>query len=121
MGFVERKRTALFALPIYFTKYTIDETVLNIKKGFIKIIEDDVFMYKIQDVKLTRTLIERIFGLGTVICYSSDVTHPTLELKHIKNSSEIKTYIMNESENERMKRRTLRTMDLDYVEESDLN
>ena len=51
--FVEKKRTALFALPIYFTTYTITEDMLNVKEGFLKITENDCYMYKIQDVTLT--------------------------------------------------------------------
>lgn len=121
MGYVEKKRTAFLGLPLYFTKYTIEESVLNIRRGFFKIIEDDVFMYKIQDVRLSRTLIERMFRLGTVKCYSSDVTESQLELKHIKNSREVKDFIMQTSEDERNKRRTLRTMELDYDANDDAN
>ena len=101
MSFIEKKRTAFLGIPLYFTTYTINEDVLNVRSGLLKTVEDDTFMYKIQDVRLTRTVLEKIFRLGTVICYSGDVTHPTLELKHIKNSLTIKEYIMRTSEEER--------------------
>lgn len=121
MGFVEKKRTAFLGLPLYFTKYTIEENILNIRRGFFKTVEDDIFMYRIQDVRLSRTLIERMFGLGTVKCYSSDVTDSQLELKHIKHSREVKDFIMQTSEDERIKRRTLRTMGLDYEGNDDVD
>ena len=35
--FVEKKRTALFGMPLYFTTYTITEEMLNIKKGWGRI------------------------------------------------------------------------------------
>lgn len=111
--YVERKRSLFLGLPLSFTVYTIKEDTINIKQGLIKTVEDDVYMYKIQDVKLTRTLFERIFGLGTLICYSGDVTEPKLELKHIKNSGMIKDFIRKKSEEERRKVRTLHTLDLD--------
>lgn len=111
--YVERKRSLFFGLPLSFTVYTIKEDTINIKQGLIKTVEDDVYMYKVQDVKLTRTLFERIFGLGTLICYSGDVTEPKLELKHIKNSGMIKDFIRKKSEEERRKVRTLHTLDLD--------
>ena len=70
-------------------------------------------MYRIQDVKLITGLFERIFRLGTVVCYSSDVTDARLELTHIRRAKEIKEYILKTSEQERRKIRTLHTMDID--------
>lgn len=76
-------------------------------------------MYKVQDVTLVRGLIERIFGLGTIICYSSDVTDSKLMLTHIRNSSEVKEFILQTAEMERRKVRTVHTMGLDASEYSD--
>ena len=109
--FEERKRSLFFGLPLSFTKYKVEQE--RIHKGFLRIVENDTLMYRIQDVTLVRSLFERMFGLGTVICFSSDVTDPKLELVHIKNAREIKDYIMKTSEVERRKVRTLHTMDLD--------
>lgn len=112
MGYTEKKRTKLFALPICFTTYTITEDKLSIKRGFLTIVEDEAYMYKIQDVRLRKTFLERIFKLSTIICYTGDKTHPELRLEHIKNGEAIKNYIMDESETARRKRRTLHTMDI---------
>ena len=81
--------------------------------------EDDAYMYKIQDVRLKRSFFERIIGLGTVVCYTGDVTHPELKMVHIKNAEAIKDFIMQASEQARIKRRTLHTMDINgnYDEE----
>lgn len=111
--FVEKKRTALFALPIYFTTYTITEEILNVREGFIKITENDCYMYKIQDVTLTMTLIERMFGLSTIVCHTGDNTSPTLVLKHIKNGKAIKEFILQASDEARLKRRTINTVNID--------
>lgn len=111
--FQERKRSLFFGLPLSFTKYKVEQERVNIHKGFLRTVENDTLMYRIQDVTLVKSLLERIFGLGTVICYSSDVTDPKLELVHIKNASEIKDFIMKTSEVERRKVRTLHTMGLD--------
>lgn len=111
--FVEKKRTALFALPIYFTTYTITEEMLNVREGFFKIIENDCYMYKIQDVTFTITLIERIFGLSTIVCHTGDNTSPTIVLKHIKNGRTIKEFILQASDAARMKRRTINTVNID--------
>lgn len=123
MNFVERKRSKLFGLPLSFTKYRISEEKLTITTGFLSITEDDAFMYKIQDVRLVRSLAERIFKLGTIICYTGDTTHPELTLHHIKNSSNIKEFIMQASEEARRKRRSLHTMNIgaDDLDEEDLD
>lgn len=73
-------------------------------------------MYKIQDVRLTRSLTERMFKLGTIICYTGDTTHPELVLYHIKNASKIKDFIMLSSEEARRKRRALHTLNIDAEE-----
>ena len=64
-------------------------------------------MYKITDAKLTLTLMERIFGLGTITCYTGDTTDKVIEIKHIKDSEEIKDYIIKASEAARIRRRTV--------------
>lgn len=113
MGFIERKRIKFFGLPFSFTKYTIVEEKITIKSGFLEITEDDAYMYKIQDVRLTRSLMERLFKIGTITCYTGDTTHPELTLYHIRHSNEIKDYIMQYSEESRRKRRALHTLSLD--------
>lgn len=116
MMYVEKKRTKFLALPICFTTYAISDDKLTITSGFLNITVDDAYMYKVQDVKLTRSFMERIFKLGTVTCYTGDTTHPELRLLHIKNASLIKDFLMSASEESRRKRRTLHTMDIDAAE-----
>lgn len=112
MEYVERKRLLFFGLPWTFTKYTVMEDDVVINSGFLKIYENDCYMYKIQDVELQASLMERIFGLGTVVCYTGDTTHSRLELVHIKHAKEIKNFILKASEEARQKRRTLNTLDI---------
>ena len=110
--FTERKRLLFFGLPWTFTKYIIKPDVLTTDAGFFRIEENDCYMYKVQDVRLTATLLERMFKLGTVICYTGDVTDKELKLVHIKHAREVKDYILKASETARRKRRTLNTLDI---------
>lgn len=108
----ERKRILFFGLPWTFTKYTITPSTITVDKGLLKTEEDDCYMYKVQDVKLTQTLMEKIFKLGTIICYTGDVTDSELQLVHVKHAKEIKNYLLKASEEARLKRRTLNTLDI---------
>ena len=110
--FVERKRWLFLGLPFTFTKYIIKENVLTIDSGFFKKVENDCYMYKIQDVELNASLMERVFGLGTVICYTGDTTHPKRLLVHIRNARAVKDFILEASETARLKRRTINTVDI---------
>lgn len=110
--FCERKRLLFFGLPWTFTKYTITPDMLTVDEGFLKIEENDCYMYKVQDVKLTATLLERMFGLGTITCYTGDVTSKELQLVHIKHAKEIKNYLLEAAEAARIKRRTLHMQDI---------
>ncbi len=110
--FQERKRLLFFGLPWTFTRYTVSPGVITINQGFFNTTEDDCYMYKIQDVRLTTSFVERIFGLSTIICYAGDVTSPELRLIHIRHAKEIKSYLLKTSEEARLKRRTLNTVDI---------
>ena len=110
--FNERKRWLFLGLPFTFTKYTIKEDMITITSGLLKTVENDCYMYKVQDVQHTASLMEKLFQLGTVVCFTGDTTHPRLELQHIKNSKVIKDFILRESEEARLKRRTVNMLDI---------
>lgn len=115
----EKKRTKFLALPICFVTYQIYDDKINIKSGFLSTVEDDAYMYKVQDVQLTKSLLERIFKLGTITCFTGDKTHPELQLVHIRKSAEIKDYLIKASEEARRKRRTMHTLDIDGDDSED--
>lgn len=115
MTFTEKKRWVFFGLPLTFTTYTINDEIITMNSGLIRRVENDCYLYKVVDVRLEASLLERLFGLGTVHCFSSDKTDPDLRLMHIKNAKTIKDFILKQSEQERLKRKTLNTQSLDGV------
>ena len=124
MEFIERKRWLFLGLPFTFTRYTIKEDMITVDEGLLKTVENDCYMYKVQDVEHSATLLEKIVGLGTVTCYTGDTTHPKLVLTHIKNSKAVKEFILQKSEEARLKRRTVNMLDIgsgDIQDADDLN
>ena len=94
------------------TEYNCSERLAIVLKFSYNYDNSNIKKYKVADVKLTTSLIERIFKLGTIVCYTGDVTNPELKLVHVKHSREIKSYLLKQSEAARLKRRTLNTVDI---------
>lgn len=117
--FVERKRWLFLGLPFTFTKFIIQDDMITINRGFLNKVENDCYMYKVQDVEHKAGLLERLCGLGTITCFTGDTTHPKLIMPHIKHSKTIKNYILEASEAARMRRRTLNTLDIGSMADAD--
>ena len=95
--------------------------MVTITSGLLKTVENDCYMYKVQDVEHTATLVEKIFKLGTVVCYTGDTTHPKLVLEHIRNSKVIKEFLLKQSEEARLKRRTVNMLDIGSDDMGDID
>lgn len=121
MEFQERKRWLFLGLPFTFTKYTIREDMITVDEGLLKTVENDCYMYKVQDVQHSATLMEKLAGLGSVTCFTGDTTHPQLILAHIKHSKAVKDFILEQSEAARMKRRTVNMVDIGAEDFSDMD
>ena len=119
--FVEKKRWLFLGLPLTFTKYIIKEDMITMDTGVFTKVENDCYMYKVQDVEHTASFWERIVGLGTIICYTGDTTHPKLIIEHIRNSKAIKEFILKESEEARLKRRTVNMLDIGSGDVGDID
>ena len=119
--FVEKKRWLFLGLPFTFTKYMIKEDMITVDTGVFTKVENDCYMYKVQDVEHTASIWERMAGLGTVVCYTGDTTHPKLLIEHIRNSKAIKEFILKESEEARLKRRTVNMLDIGSGEIGDID
>ena len=102
MTYKEKKRSMFLGLPWTFTTYTVTDEFISIDSGLLNKVENDCYMYKVIDVRLETTL-----------CFTGDVTDPDLKLQHIKNAKEIKDFILKQSEQERLKRKTLNMQHLD--------
>lgn len=99
----ERKRWLFFGLPFTFTTYTLTNKKLTINKGFFRSIEDDILLYRISDLRLKRSFMQKLFNLGTVVVISSDKSVPQLELHNIRNFREFKDLLEESVENDKLR------------------
>lgn len=89
----DRKRTFL-GLPWSFTKYMLTEERLFLEKGLFTSTLDEENLYRVRDIRVTRTLWQKLFGLGTVTVYSTSASNGETVLKSIKNPIEVKEEIV---------------------------
>lgn len=92
-------------LPWTFTKYALSEDRLFITSGLFKTVENEVRLYRILDLSLSRTLIQKIFRLGTIRVSSSDKTMGNFELINISDPARIKEQLSQLVEENRDKKR----------------
>ena len=105
----DRKRR--LGLPLSFTRYSLSRDRLFCETGFLNLRADEVLLYRVQDLELTMTLGQRIFGVGTVCVHSSDKSMPHLDLKNVKRPREVKELI-HQSVEEAKNRRRMRATEL---------
>ena len=104
----ERKRWLLFGLPFTFTKYTLTNRKILINSGFFTSREDEILLYRVLDMTLSRTLLQKLFGLGTVTVEAQDKFQPTLVVKNIRNSQQFKDNLSYLVEEEKLRLRMRR-------------
>ena len=119
LQYKEYGRLLLFGIPWLFKRYEIYDNELTTISGFLNIREDDCFMYKITDVELSSSLLQRMAGLSTITLFTSDVTDKTIVMKNIKHGREIKDFINQESERSRLRRRTVNMQNIGFNDDLD--
>lgn len=96
----DRKRT-LFGLPLSFTKYSMTDERLFIEQGFLNKKEDEVRLYRIMDVSLSRSFGQRLFGVGTIHCCSADKSMKDFDILSIKHPKDVKEQLSELVEKQR--------------------
>ena len=99
----DRKR--YLGMPLSFTRYALSEDRLFLSVGFLSIKDDEILLYRIRDITTSRSIWQRMFGVGTVTVMSSDKTMPTLQMKNIKNPVAVKELLHRQVEEMKIRRR----------------
>ena len=103
--YIWRDRKRFLGMPQSFTRYALSEDRLFLSVVFFSIKDEEVLLYRVRDISSSRTLWQRLIGVGTVTVLSSDKTMPNLVLKNIKNPMRIKEVLHNQVEEMKIRRR----------------
>lgn len=66
-------------------RYKLTNSRIDTQEGILNIRNGTIWLWKVDDVQLNRSIIDRILGVGTISVYSSDKTSPRLELRSLPN------------------------------------
>ena len=100
----ERKRIWC-GLPWTFTVYSFDEERIFVDSGFFNKRQDEIRMYRVLDITVTRKFGQRIFGMGSIQLKTSDKTMGDFEIKNIKKVMDVKMQLSDLIEANREKKR----------------
>ena len=98
-----RDRKRYYGLPLSFEVYAVSKDRLFLSWGFLHQAYQDILLHRIRDISLTRSLSQRILGVGTVSVTTSD-NHVVL-LENIRDPILVKELIHRNVEEQKRSRR----------------
>lgn len=96
-----RDRKRILGLPLSFTVYEVDNDRFTTRTGFFRTETNEILLYRILDLKLVRTLGQKLCGVGTITLFSADQSNNTFEIKNIKKSDAVRKFLSRIVERER--------------------
>ena len=90
-------------MPLSFTKYSVKNNRLYQSTGLFSSTENELLLYRIVDLKLSRTLVNKLFGVGTITIFTRDDSEKEIQLIRIKKSRQVRDLLSKMVEEERRK------------------
>ncbi len=85
-----KDRKHIMWFPFTFTKYLLEGDRLYTERGFFNTHYDELLLYRITDLCLTRTFLHKLFRTGTITLYTRIDTSKEIYLENIKHPREVK-------------------------------
>lgn len=89
------------------TRYKLTNERLITTKGFIGKRIEEIELYRVNDVAMKQSIMERMFGLGDVRLETTDATTPDAQVSDVQNPERVKDLIRQAARAERQRRRVL--------------
>ncbi len=115
----DTKRNCI-GMPWSFTKYALDDQRFYLERGLVNTRYDEVRLYRMTDVVLTRKLGQKLFGLGSLHIDSSDKNMGAFNIVNIKDSERVKELFSQKIEEQRKANRVYSRESID-VETDDFD
>ncbi|MCQ2471696.1 MAG: PH domain-containing protein [Clostridia bacterium] len=103
--FIWADRKRILGLPITFTRYALSDDRIFVETGLFNIKDDEALLYRIRDISMSRTLFQRMLGLGTITLASTDLSLPVIVFKNIRYPEEVKEIVHEGVEKAKIERR----------------
>ena len=100
-----KDRKHYLGMPLSFTRYALSDDRLFLSVGFLSIKDEEILLYRIRDLSVSRSLGQRLFGVGSITVTSSDKSQPSLLLKNIKDPVAVKELIHSQVEEMKIRRK----------------
>lgn len=88
-----RDKKRYLGLPISFTTYSVSNDRLFRDTGIFNRKYEEVLLYRVRDISLSRSLGQMLFGVGTITIFSSDKSANKLEIVNVKSPKQVKELI----------------------------
>lgn len=89
----DRKHVLWF--PLSLTKYEVKNDRLYTERGLLSTTYDELLLYRITDIRLKRTLGQKLCGTGTIVLCTKVEHEREVRLVNIKKPKEIKDLLSN--------------------------
>lgn len=103
-------------LPWTFTKYGLSEDRFFVETGFFTTRHYDARLYRIMNTSMTRSILQKLFHLGTIHIDGTDKDLGCFDLVNVKNCETIKELLDEAIEKERVRNKV---MVREYVSDAD--
>ena len=98
------KKRPFFGLPLSFTRYTLTKDKLIITVQFLSLHEEEIRLYRIMDVTLKQSFLQRLFDAGTIHCCSVDVSSPEFDISSVRMPRKVRDMLSEAVDTQRKER-----------------
>lgn len=98
------KKRPFFGLPLSFTRYTLTKDKLIITVQFLSLHEEEIRLYRIMDVTLKQSFLQRLFDVGTIHCCSVDVSSPEFDISSVRMPRKVRDMLSEAVDTQRKER-----------------